>query len=81
MVIEEIDFINPKASANKDLFYTLQAELDSIDAQTQQVLIIATTNKLDDLDKSFRRGGRLDIDIRFEMPSADDRYEILKIHL
>jgi hypothetical protein len=34
LVIEEIDFINPKASANKDLFYTLQAELDSIDAQT-----------------------------------------------
>lgn len=45
------------------------------------LLIIATTNKLDDLDKSLRRGGRLDIDIRFEMPNAEDRYEILKSHL
>jgi ATP-dependent 26S proteasome regulatory subunit len=45
------------------------------------VLIIATTNKLDDLDKSLRRGGRLDIDIRFDMPDADDRYAILKSHL
>jgi ATP-dependent 26S proteasome regulatory subunit len=38
------------------------------------LLIIATTNKLDDLDKSLRRGGRLDIDIRFDMPNAEDRY-------
>jgi len=29
----------------------------------------------------MRRGGRLDIDIRFDMPSAEDRYEILKSHL
>lgn len=44
-------------------------------------MIISTTNKLDDIDKSLRRGGRLDIDIRFDMPSAEDRYEILKSHL
>lgn len=36
---------------------------------------------MDDLDKSLRRGGRLDIDIRFDMPSAEDRYEVLKSHL
>jgi ATP-dependent 26S proteasome regulatory subunit len=42
---------------------------------------VATTNKVDDLDKSLRRGGRLDIDIGFEMPSPQDRYEVLKVHL
>ena len=29
----------------------------------------------------MRRGGRLDIDIRLDMPSAEDRYLILKEHL
>ena len=40
-------------------------------------MIIATTNRLDEVDKSLRRGGRLDIDIRFDMPGAEDRFEIL----
>lgn len=44
-------------------------ELDAFNAEKS--LVIATTNKLGDVDKSLRRGGRLDIDIRMEMPSAD----------
>lgn len=63
------------------MFYTLLSELDSINEGFNNLLIIATTNKLDDLDKSLRRGGRLDIDIRFDMPNSEDRFEILKSHL
>ena len=83
LVIEEIDFIasSSKSSNSKELFYTFLSELDSIDDSMNNLLIIATTNKLDDVDKSLRRGGRLDIDIRFDMPSAEDRYWILKNHL
>lgn len=86
LVIEEIDFIaggGSKKSSNtnnSELFYTFLSELDAID-DTHNVLVIATTNKLEDVDKSLRRGGRLDIDIRFDMPSSEDRYEILKSHL
>ena len=36
---------------------------------------------MDEIDKSLRRGGRLDIDIRFDMPSAEDRYDVLRSHL
>ena len=43
--------------------------------------MLATTSKLNDVDKSLRRGGRLDIDVRFEMPSASDRFAIMKAHL
>eukprot|EP00347_Sterkiella_histriomuscorum_P019506 403341369 len=81
LIIEELDFIGSAKASNKDLFYAFQSELDSIDSLNDKILIIATTNKLDELDKSLRRGGRLDIDIRFDMPSAEDRYEILKSHL
>jgi ATP-dependent 26S proteasome regulatory subunit len=80
LVLEEIDFMaNPKS--NKELFYTLLSELDSLNDSHQNLLILATTNKLDDLDKSLRRGGRLDIDIRFDMPNSEDRHSILKSHL
>jgi transitional endoplasmic reticulum ATPase len=43
--------------------------------------VIATTNKLDDIDKGLRRGGRLDLDIRMDMPSAEDRLKVLQVHL
>jgi len=59
----------------------LVSELDAITDGFSGLLVLATTNKLDDLDKSLRRGGRLDIDIRFDMPNAEDRFEILSAHL
>ena len=43
--------------------------------------MVATTNQLDKLDKSLRRGGRLDLDIRLDMPTDKDRFEVLKEHL
>jgi len=44
-------------------------------------LVIATTNSFKDVDPSLRRGGRLDFEVRFDMPTAEDRFEILKAHL
>ena len=61
------------------MFYGFLAALDSF--ESNQSLVIATTSKLNEVDKSLRRGGRLDLDVVFEMPSTEDRYEILKTHL
>ena len=47
----------------------------------ERALVIATTNKLSEVDKSLRRGGRLDLDVRFDMPSAQDRLAIMQVHL
>jgi AAA family ATPase len=44
-------------------------------------LIIATTSKLAELDKAVRRGGRLDLDLRLDMPTDQDRLLIFKSHL
>jgi len=73
--IEEIDFI----AKNKDLFYGLLSELDSF--SSERSLVVATTNKLAETDKSLRRGGRLDIDIRMDMPTSEDRYAVIRAHL
>jgi ATP-dependent 26S proteasome regulatory subunit len=58
--------------------YALLSELDRV---ADHVLVIATTNQLDKVDKTVRRGGRLDIDIRLDMPSDDDRYQVFLHHL
>lgn len=55
------------------------AELDSF--EEDQSIVLATSNKLSEVDKALRRGGRFDIDIRFDMPSSADRFLILKEHL
>ena len=73
--VEDIDYI----VKTKNLFYSFLAQLDRFQGET--VLVVATTSKLTDVDKSLRRGGRLDLDVRFEMPSASDRFAIMKVHL
>ena len=73
--VEEIDYI----AKTKPLFYNFLAQLDRFVGE--RVLVLATTSKLSDVDKSLRRGGRLDLDVRFDMPTAQDRLEILKVHL
>lgn len=52
-----------------------------MDSVTQNILLIATTNQLDKVDKAVRRGGRLDIDIRLDTPSDQDRYLVFLKHL
>ena len=49
--VEEIDYI----AKTKNLFYSFLAELDKCSGE--RVLVIATTSKLADVDKSLRRGG------------------------
>lgn len=64
---------------NKDLFHVFLSLLDKFECERS--LVVATTNKLGEIDKALRRGGRLDIDIRMDMPSASDRHRVMQAHL
>lgn len=44
------------------------------------VVVIAATNRLTDLDGALRRGGRFTREIEIGIPNAEERLEILKIH-
>ena len=66
-LISQIDELNQKQVDNQN--------------EKKEILIIATTSQLDKLDKSVRRGGRLDIDIRLDMPSDNERFLVFKEHL
>lgn len=64
VTIEELDFFKKEQS---EVFYTLLSEIDNLPAGA---LIISTTSNLDKIDQSIRRGGRIDMDIRLDMPTA-----------
>lgn len=70
--IEEIDYI--VKSKEKDLYYGF---LECLDSYEGQALVIATTSKLSEVDKAVRRGGRLDLDLRMDMPNEQDRFKIM----
>ncbi|MFU1780199.1 ATP-binding protein [Haloarcula japonica] len=56
--------------------------LQSLDRiQGDDVLVIAATNLIEEVDSAFRRTGRFDVEIRVGLPDVDARRKILKVHL
>ena len=45
-----------------------------------QVVVMAATNRPDDLDEALRRPGRFDRELKLNPPTEDGRRKILKIH-
>ncbi|MDX8351421.1 AAA family ATPase [Cognatiyoonia sp. IB215182] len=85
--IDEIDAIAPKRealSSEKQVERRVVAQLltlmDGL-AERGRVILMAATNLPDSLDPALRRPGRFDREIMFAPPSADQRQEILRIHL
>lgn len=79
---DEIDSLAEKRSgdtheASKRLVAQLLTLMDGFDKATGNVVVIAATNRIEDIDVALRRPGRFDWEIEFGMPTADDRFEIL----
>ena len=55
-------------------------EMDGFDRDTK-IIVIAATNRPDVLDPALLRPGRFDRRVILDMPSINDREEILKIHI
>lgn len=88
--IDEIDAIGRKRSGNNDatggsgeLDQTLNQMLVSMDGleSNSNVVVIASTNRADILDKALLRPGRLDRHITIDLPTYDERIEILNVHM
>jgi len=82
--IDEIDAIAPKRGeshdqAEKRIVTQLLTLMDGLKSRGQ-VVVMAATNRPDDLDEALRRPGRFDREIRINPPSDEGRKEILKIH-
>jgi cell division protease FtsH len=85
--IDEIDALGRRrgrggdsASADQDqTLNQLLVEMDGFD-QSSTVIVIASTNRPDILDKALTRPGRFDREIAVNLADASGREEILKVH-
>ena len=85
--IDELDSIGRQRGAgigggNDEREQTLNQILSELDGfePNENVIVIAATNRPDILDSALLRPGRFDRRITVDLPSLNDRVEILKIH-
>lgn len=83
--IDEIDAIGGQRGneSNSESTQTINALLTQMDgfAEDSGVLVIATTNRLEMLDKALVRPGRFDMQVKVPIPyTAEERLEIIKVH-
>ncbi len=85
--VDEIDSIGRSRGAGlggghderEQTLNQLLSELDGFEP-TENVVVIAATNRPDILDKALLRPGRFDRQITIDLPSQNARIDILKIH-
>lgn len=87
--IDEIDAIGKKRSesslgvADRESERTLNqllVEMDGMIAK-ENVIILASTNRADVLDKALLRPGRFDRHILIDLPTLEERQQIFETHL
>lgn len=88
LFIDEIDAIGRVRGAGlggghderEQTLNQILVEMDGFDRDTKTI-VIAATNRPDVLDPALLRPGRFDRRVVLDLPSIDDREEILKIHV
>jgi transitional endoplasmic reticulum ATPase len=79
---DEIDSVATQRAESHEASRRVVAQLLSLmDGFTpdENVMVIATTNRPQDIDGALRRPGRLDWEITFPLPDLEDRKEILEV--
>ena len=82
--IDEIDSIAPKRGegidqAEKRVVAQILTLMDGLKSRGQ-VVVMAATNRPEDIDSALRRPGRFDREIKINPPDEEGRKEILRIH-
>jgi transitional endoplasmic reticulum ATPase len=82
--IDEIDSIAPKRGDGTDqterrIVAQILTLMDGLKSRGQ-VVVMAATNRPDDIDSALRRPGRFDRELQINPPDERGRKEILKIH-
>ncbi|WVW80789.1 hypothetical protein I302_102776 [Kwoniella bestiolae CBS 10118] len=81
---DELDALVPRrddsmSESSARVVNTLLTELDGLDSR-KAVYVIGATNRPDMIDPAMVRPGRLDKLLYVDLPTADERFEILKTH-
>ena len=88
LFIDEMDSLCPKreessSETEKRIVATLLTLMDGISTKSsnKNIVVLGATNRPNAIDSALRRPGRFDKEIEIPVPNADERFEILKIHL
>ena len=85
LFFDEIDALIPKrgdfseGGISERMVSQFFSELDNL-SDHSQVLILAATNRVDCIDPTLLRAGRLDFHLEFPVPNWKDRVTIFKVH-
>ncbi len=82
--LDELDSIAPKREEGKSqvesrIVAQLLSLMDGLETRGE-IIVIAATNKINNVDIALRRPGRFDREIEIKVPDTNGRYEILLIH-
>ena len=81
--IDEMDSIAPKRGETGEVERRIVAQLlalmDGLESRGE-IIIMAATNRVNDIDQALRRPGRFDREIEISVPDIKGRHEILLIH-
>jgi transitional endoplasmic reticulum ATPase len=82
--LDEIDSIAPKrddvkGEVERRVVAQLLALMDGLE-ERGKLIVIAATNRVDDIDPALRRPGRFDREIEIGVPDRSSRIEILQVH-
>lgn len=82
ILIDELDGLCPKSSSRseqeKRIVTTLSLLMDKLHSKNKSVVVLATTSKINHIDKSLRRPGRFGKEIEIYVPNLNGRFDILK---
>jgi len=82
LFFDEVDALAATRDDNRDHSRVVNTFLPLLDGfrSRDRVLVLAATNRADLLDSAFRRPGRFDSELDFQLPDASDRRRLMKLH-
>lgn len=85
--IDEIDALCPRRDSKREQNVRLASQLFTLmDANkpsskvVPQVVVVASTNRVDAIDPALRRAGRFDAEVEVTTPNEEERFQILKLY-
>ncbi|KAH7834987.1 hypothetical protein Vadar_021815 [Vaccinium darrowii] len=85
--IDEIDALCPRRDSRREQDIRVASQLfmlmDSNKPSSRsmpQVVVVASTNRVDSIDPALRRSGRFDAEIEVTTPNEEERFQILKLY-
>eukprot|EP00929_Paragymnodinium_shiwhaense_P107263 TRINITY_DN7334_c0_g1_i1.p1 TRINITY_DN7334_c0_g1~~TRINITY_DN7334_c0_g1_i1.p1 ORF type:complete len:799 (+),score=192.60 TRINITY_DN7334_c0_g1_i1:91-2487(+) len=83
--IDEIDAVCPKrddsGEAERRMVAAFLVALDGAKGTGDGIVVLGATNRPDAIDPALRRAGRLEREIEVGVPNAEERRQILDVHL